>query len=166
MQSEVDQPAWRVRITEELCGRVRQEHLPAMPGGADPRAAVHADADVALFRRDRRRAVDSHPYAQLASVRPLVRCQHPLGVDGRARGIRRAWECHEERVSLRIHLRPTGSGNAFADQPSVFVEHDAVPLRTEVAQQPGRALDVGEEKRDCPAGALRHAGERSPLRRT
>ena len=50
-----------------------------MPDGADSRASVHADADVALFAFDRRRAVDSHPHAQLAAVGPIVRCMVRAG---------------------------------------------------------------------------------------
>ena len=48
---------------DERTGRLRQEHLPAVPDGCDPRALVHVEADVSLLGQPRLAGVQPHPHA-------------------------------------------------------------------------------------------------------
>ena len=75
------------------CVACGDQHLPAVPGRADPRATMDADADVALGGRGRLGRVDAHPHAQLAPSGhgwpARARCASPAAADGVARPRRR-----------------------------------------------------------------------------
>src|SRR6266545_4938918 len=50
-------------IPEQFAGRLRDEHLSAPTGRADPGGSVHAEADVALLADSRLAGMDAHTYA-------------------------------------------------------------------------------------------------------
>ena len=62
--AEVAQPD----AVDEVAGRAREDHLPAVAGGRDPRAEVDVEADVALVGARGRAGVDAHPHANRAAV--------------------------------------------------------------------------------------------------
>ena len=60
------------RRADQRVGRFREEDLAAMAGGADPRRAVHIDADVARPRAQRFARVQAHPDPNVGALRPRV----------------------------------------------------------------------------------------------
>ena len=47
-------------VLDELAGRVREQHLPAVPGGTDARATMDSEPDVPLATQTRLAGVESH----------------------------------------------------------------------------------------------------------
>ena len=84
----------------EVRRRLRQEHLPPVPGGRDPRRPVHVEPDIALVRPERLAGVQPHPHAHRAARKRALR------VGGGGHGVGRAREGDEERVALRVDLDP------------------------------------------------------------
>ena len=119
---------------------------------------MHAHADVP-FAADRRLAcVHPHAHAQLLALRPRVRCQRPLRVDGGADGILHAAGRGEEGVALRVDLRAVVLGQGGADDPLVVGERRPV-LVAQLLEHARRALDVGEQEGDGagrPLGGTTH----------
>jgi len=70
--AEVAEPDADVLVLEQIARRVRDEHLAAVAGGADARAAVDADAYVALPGRRHLAGVDADPHAQRTTLGPVV----------------------------------------------------------------------------------------------
>jgi hypothetical protein len=62
---------------------------------------------------------------------------------------------HEERIALGVGLVPVPLLKGGTQEASLCVEYGGVP-RTDVLEDPGRALDVGEEECHGSAGWLRH----------
>ena len=80
--------------------RLRQEHLPPVPRGRDPRCPVHVEPHVPLVGADRLARLQAHPHAHRAWRKRLLR-------PGSGRnGDRRASEGDEKRVALRVDLDP------------------------------------------------------------
>jgi hypothetical protein len=69
--------------------------------------------------------------------------------------IARVAEGDEEGIALRIDLGAAVVGELGTKQITMLGEHCAVSL-LQLLDQLGRAIDVGEEKRDGSAGQLRH----------
>ena len=131
-------------VLEDGRGCQRDEDLAPVSCSHDPGRAVHAEPVVALGGGARLGRVDPHSYAQLASRRPLVASQRPLGVDrcaGRLIGARKG---KEKRVSLVVDLLAgVGAGSPAQDLP-VVGERLSVPL-AQTLQQPRRPFDIREE---------------------
>ena len=111
-----------VRV-DERTGRLRQEHLPAVADGGDPRALVHVEADVSLLGQPRLARVQPHPHA----YRPVG--QRALAVRGGGDGVRRAGEGDEERVTLRVDLDALVVGERRAESPPMLVQRLPVARR-------------------------------------
>ena len=137
-----------VRV-DERTGRLRQQHLPAVADGGDPRALVHVEADVPLLRQPRLARVQPHPHA----YRPVG--QRALAVRGSGDGVRRAGEGDEERVTLRVDLDALVVGKGGAESPPMLVQRLPVVV-TELVQQPRRALDVREQQRHDAGREIAH----------
>src|SRR5262249_51144712 len=73
-----------------------------------------------------------------------------------------AREREEERVALRVDLGSIRGGERVADESTVVAQHLAVAV-TELLEQLGRALDVGEEEGDRPGWERGHGGIVHPL---
>jgi hypothetical protein len=68
-------------------------------------------------------------------------------------------EREEEGIALRIDLHPTLGSACFSDQAPVLGECLRVQLSAELVQEPGRALDVGEEEGDSADGKVGAHGQ-------
>jgi hypothetical protein len=126
---------------DEVTRRLRDHDLAAMSCGGDAGRAVNVDPDVAFVDRERLAGVDADPHAQGAfpeGALPFVR-----GFDG----IGRPRERVEEGVALRVDLGAAALGELGTKNPSMLREDSGV-LVTELLEQRGRALDVGEEEGD------------------
>ena len=121
-----------------------------MSGRGDTRRPVNVEADVAFFREERRSRVERHAHAHRS------RRESRLSVGRRPEGTGGGRERDEEGVALRVHLDPATCDERFAQDAPMLREHVRVSL-AQLVQQPGRALDVGEQKRD---GAGRKLGHR------
>ena len=133
----------------ECGGRRGDQDLPAVTRCGDPRRHVDVLADVALRREERRPrvAADTQPErARRELPRDLLRRLHRAC---------RGREDEEECVPLRIHLDPVVRAACPPHDTPVRIEGCRVIIGPELAQQPGRALDVREEERDGPGREVR-----------
>src|SRR5205823_4559177 len=140
-------------------------YLPAVAGGRDARGPDHVEAEVALLADVRLAGVQPHPHAQLLTAGPFVVAQRALRLDRRRHRVAGARERVEERVALRVDLRPAVRAERLAHDAPVVVRHAAVPVVAELLQEPRRPLDVGEDERDGAAGKLRHDAYATPMNR-
>src|SRR5205823_389307 len=144
----------RELVAEECARRFREEDLAAVAGRRDARRADHVEPEVALFADVRLASVQSHPYAHLAPVRPLVLVQGALRVDRSGDCVARPRKREEERVALRVDLPALSGAERLAHDPPVIARHALVALVSELLEQSRRALDVCEDERYGPAGQL------------
>ena len=91
-------------VLEQCLRRLRDEHLPAVAGRADPSGAINRQARVAAAAGDRLARVQAHPHLDLDALGPRMREQSQLTLDGGQERIARAREGDEERVALGVHL--------------------------------------------------------------
>jgi hypothetical protein len=99
--------------------------------------------------------VEAHAHPDRRTCRPVRLGQGTLRRRGGPDRIARLLERCEERVALTVDLDPARVGKRVPEDRVVRRERLAVPLVAELAEQLGRALDVGEEEGD---GARRRAG--------
>jgi hypothetical protein len=142
---------------DEIPRRLRQEDLPAVPGGGDPCRTMDVDPDVALFAHHGLAGVQAHPDFD----RPGAECRLPVGRGGKRIGGAR--ERDEERVALRVHLDAAVSRKSLAQHTAVLAQQACVAVAV-LEQQPCRALDVGKEERDRSAGKIAHVRMIQPER--
>ena len=88
-------------LTDELPCGLREEHLPAVAGGADAGAAGDVETDVARLGDPRLAGVDADPNPE------RVCSEGPLHVHGRRDRVARTREGGEERLPLRVDLAST-----------------------------------------------------------
>jgi hypothetical protein len=122
--------------------RRRHEDLAAVARRGNPCRAVDVAADVALGRQVRRPGVDAHPHADGTGREGLLAL--PRGVDralGRPEG-------DKERIALVVDLDAAVARAGVAQDPPVLREGISVRRRTQLVEEPGRSLDVGEQERD------------------
>ena len=81
-----------------------------------------------------------------------------LGCDRAGDGVPRARERVEEGVPLCVDLCAALVAEMLPQEPAVVADDVAVGV-PELLEQPRRALDIGEEKRDRAAREHTHAGE-------
>ena len=143
-------------VLEQGLRRLRDEDLSAVPGGADPGCAVNGESGVAPVVGDRLTGVQTHSHLDLDALRPGVREERELALDGREHSLARARERNEERVALRIHLVAVVSVERISQQLPVVRQNCGIPL-AQLLDEPRRPLDVGEEEGDCAARHVRHA---------
>ena len=105
----------------EVGGRLRQEHLAAVPGGRDPRRPMHVEPDVALVGPERFPRVQAHPHAHRAVRKRALR------VGGGRDRVGRARKRDEERVALRVDLDPVVPPPGLPQRTAVLGEHVGVP---------------------------------------
>ena len=82
-----------------------------------------------------------------APLRPLVLGERPLGRDRARDAVLRARERVEERVALGVDLGAALLAEMLPQELPVIADDVAVGV-SELLEQPRRAFDVGEEKRD------------------
>ena len=111
---------------------------------------MHADADVP-FRADLRfSGVQPHPDLHDRVRRASGRGQVALGVDGCSDRVTGGAERDEERVALRVHDPALVGRERRLEQPPVLTEDLVVVVASELLEQPGRPLEVGEKECDSP----------------
>ena len=113
-----------------------------MSACGDSRGAMHVLADVPLVRQERRAGVQTDAHAD----RPAHERADGVGRGSEGSGCGR--EGDEERVSLRVDLDSAVRTERVAQHSPVLGEYLRIALRPELVQEPGRPLDVREEKRD------------------
>ena len=105
--------------------------------------------------------MEADPDAYLDAVLPDVPRMRALHLDRSRDGVPGAREGEKRRRRPASHLGPVRSRECLADEPAMLAQHVAVPL-SELLEQPGRVLDVGEDERDGPARDGGHARHRTP----
>ena len=136
------------RVHERM-GRLRQEHLPAVADGGDPRAPMYVEADVSLLAQPRLAGMQPHPHAD----RPVG--QRALAVGSGGDGVRGAGEGDEERVTLCIDLDARMVGERGAESAPMLLQRLPV-IVAEPVQQPRRALHVREQQRHDTRRKIAH----------
>ena len=136
------------QLVGDQCARgARDQHLPAVPGRADPRRAVHVQAHVIVLPDLSLAGVDTHPHAHLDALGPRLGGERPLRAHHRGDRVARPREGDEERVTLRVDLAAVVLVERRPQQPLMLAEHLGVAA-AQARQQPRRSLDVGEQKGD------------------
>ena len=125
-----------------------------MPDGGDTRALVHVEADVTLVRQPRLARVQPHAHAN----RPAGKCA--LAVRSSGDRVRRAGECDEKRITLRVDLDALVLGKRRAESPPMLVQRLPVVV-AELMQQPRRALHIREQQRHDTGRETAHHRTRS-----
>jgi hypothetical protein len=110
-----------------------------MGGRADSSCPVNVDTDVALFAQKRLTGVN----ADADPKRSVGQCglYRRGGIDR----IARLGEGVEESIALRIDLDSAVPPEGLSDDPAMLGQGLRVPI-AELAEEAGRALDVGEDK--------------------
>ena len=150
-----DRDAFREVVAEQRASRLGEQDLAAVARRADARRADDVEPEIPLFADRRLARVQAHPHAHLLPSRPLVGRERALGGDRPGDGVPCAREGVEERVALGVDLGSTLVAEALAEQLPVVADDVAVGV-PELLEQPGRALDVGEEERDGASRKRRH----------
>ena len=132
---------------EKPPGRLGEDDLASVGRRSDPGGAVDVHPDVPLVGLDRLSRVEPHADADRSARERLS------PVLGRRDCVRRSREGDEERVALGIHLRAVVPREGVPQGAAVLGEEIGV-VRPVLLQEPRRALDVGEEKRDGAGGKL------------
>ena len=88
-----------------------------------------------------------HAHAQLHTLRPGVGGEGLLGEGCGGGRVTGALEDDEVRVPLGVDLDASVSCHGLAEEPAMLREQVPVGV-AELVQEPGRALDVGEQQRD------------------
>ena len=145
-------------VLHQRPGGVGDDDLPAVGRVGDPSGPVHVDADVVVPSQDTLPGVHAHPHPQQRTGGPVVGGQAALSCHRRPHRPHGAAEHQEEGISVGADLHPAAVGDRPANDRGVFVADRRVPI-TELLQQPGGALDVGEQEGDRPGLKLCH-GER------
>ena len=110
---------------------------------------MYVDPDVALLVPAARRC-GCPIRTRIGPVGQRLRCASAAAAT--ASGARR--EGDEEGVALRVDLDAAVAREGLAQDAAVLGERLCVGLAPELVQQPGRALDVGEEEGDGSGGEI------------
>ena len=136
-------------VLDERGGRGREDHLAAVRERGDARAAVDVDPDVALGGHRRRARVQPHPDRDRARRERLLRRCAPRR--RRPAAVGNATKNASPWVSTST---PPCGRERLAQDAAVLGQRLGVAVGPELAQQPRRALDVGEQERHRPAGQV------------
>ena len=148
-------------MPDERSRRGRDQHLPAVAAGGDAGRPVDVHADVALLGQVRRAGMDarSAPGSGRPPARRVASAAAPSAPGAVGKATKKASPC----VSTST---PPCAANASRRIAPVLGERLRVALRPELVQQPGRALDVGEEEGDGAGGKIApHAARSCACRR-
>jgi hypothetical protein len=116
---------------------------------------VYGESREALFAEGRLPGIDADPNAESAAIRPRVRRQRTLSLDGGGHGVLRTAECDEERIALPIDDLAAMEVECPSKERPVIREHALVVIAQRF-EQLRRTLDVCEEKGDGAARQFRH----------
>ena len=105
----------------------RQQHLPTVPRGRDPRTEMDVLADVTFPRQKRLAGVQPHSDPDQTGLERQIRRRHSS--DCRPR----IGEHVEERITLRVHLDAVLGGENRTKHPPMLCQRLRVRLRPELA---------------------------------
>ena len=135
------------RAADPRLGRRGEEHLAAMRGGAQARHPLDVEAHVAVADHLRRAGVHGHARGGEQAVRPGMGPEGALGGERGRERLRRLRKDAEERIALGAELVAACGPERVAEQGAVVGVQRGIAV-AELQEQPGRALDVGEEQGD------------------
>ena len=140
--------AVRQLVRDEPRRQRREQHLAALAGGADPRAVMHREADVALVAEDRVAGVQAHAHAHAArraatDGRECARCAAAAAATA-SPPLRKTIEA---AVALGADEEAVERLDRVAQQPAMGAERLLVALAADVLEAGGSTLDVREEER-------------------
>ena len=144
-------------VLDQAAGGAGDDHLAAVGRPGDPGRPVDVDADVVVPAQHPLAGVQAHPHPHREPLRPGVGGQAPLGRHRGPDRRHRAREGGEERVALGADLDPVPVPDGPAQDGRVLVPDRRV-ASAQLLEQPGRALDVGEQEGDGPGRQRRHLG--------
>jgi len=121
-------------------------------GRCDAGCSVDVRSDVPLADDVRRPGVDPDAHANWSSGKHLLRFR------GRGKCSRRSRERDEERVALGIHFDTVVARERLTQGATMLRQRVCIGIGAQTLQEPRRALDVGEDKRDG-------SGRKFPLHR-
>ena len=139
-------PAVGCLALEHARSAARDEDLPAVRGRADPRSAVHLEADVAVGSALGLTGVDADPRAHLDVLGPGVSTELALDGHRRACRIARSRERAEGAVALEVDDRAAVRTNRLREDLPEGVEDRRVAV-AEPANERRRPVHVGEDER-------------------
>src|SRR5205823_14911162 len=123
-----DRHSFRELVAEQGAGRLREQDLAPVPGGADPRRADDVEPEVALLTHGRLSCVEAHAHAHLGPVGPGMGGEGALSVNGARNGLLRASEGVEEGISLRVDLGPAVLAQVLAQEQPVVANYLLVAI--------------------------------------
>ena len=132
--------------------RLGQQDLASVPDGRHPGGPVNIQADQAGDGLGRFARVNAHPHPDALPGRPGVNLQGSLHVNDRGQAAAGRGEHGEQPVSLGVHFAAAVRGQARPDERAIVGQHLRVETLPQPSQQGGRALHVGEEKRESLHG--------------
>jgi len=160
MHSQIAQRGWRRQcLAHEVGGESGEENLAAMCDAAQSSAVVHGRAVVVVQAQLGFTGVQRHSDAQERWERPRFECQAELNCTRACGGVGCAREHGKAAVALAAradHLAAMLCHKVF-DERVVARQRFTHGLRI-VQPGSGAALDVGEEKGDCPRRQLARYG--------
>jgi hypothetical protein len=161
LQSIRTQVATRRIVTDEVPGRLRQQHLTAVTGRHHPRRSVNVKADVVTLDETRFTGVQPHPHPHGAARRPTLAGERPLTVGGGADGVARRRERNEQRVSLRSDLATAVCHESRPKQLTMGLQQRRIGV-ARPPQEPGRPLNVCEQEGDRATRNRVHPRQATP----
>ena len=136
-------------IIEQVARRLREQHLASVTRRHQACTTVEVDTDVTLVGSTRLTGVDPHPHVHPRGCKRALRLDCGL----HRRPSRR--ERDQKRVPLRIDLHTAVCGGSLADQVPV-IRQRLLLLAPELLQEPSRALNIREQKRDGACRKFSH----------
>ena len=125
-----------------------------MGSGADAGHLMHGEIDVTVPDRRGLTGVHPDPHPHLDSRWPRVSRQRSLALQAGGDRFGGVGEREEERVALGVDLHAAMVGEGAAKQRLMGGQHVRIAL-ADLAEEAGRAFDVGHDEGDHPGGQPR-----------
>src|ERR671910_914368 len=153
-RAKVAQLGSGVVAAEGVVDRRRADDLAAVGDGADPRNFVDGQAEVLAAGDRHRSAVDADPHPESNAFWPAVVLDSLLRRHRRRHRVPRGRKDVKQAVAFAAHRAAVMVVEGSLEHPLVHSQQQAV-APFELAQEHGRALDVGEQERE-PALRISH----------
>ncbi len=108
---------------------------------------MHVHSDVIPSAQSSLAGMDTHPDTKLPVCRPGVINEIPLNANSSANGINGIGEHTKERVAFCVHHEATKCTHSRRNDFGMSVERVRI-LLAQLVQQPGRTLNIREDKSD------------------
>jgi hypothetical protein len=113
----------QIEILDHACRRGREQDLAAVPGGTNPRGAVHSDPNVSVIVKMGLGGMKAYADADSNPVSESLALQRPLRRDCRGDSVTGPLEDDEELISSRVDLHATVVGEGVAEQTAIVCTH-------------------------------------------